>query len=200
MELSYASVREDEYVALPVENSIPLPVPAPASCCLGPTTTLPPMEEISKEPAFICEDLDGLLREANEGRARDLQEGSLQSVVRSPPRLGSGRWRRLNGIHRMHPGPGRREQRATCSRPYIRRDSSRHSGELQGPGESRGSPGSSPCSGLGAINTTLLRGDEGVPSSLSGQLGVVLQGEELVRPPGAELGLWICDPPEDWSL
>ena len=30
--------------------------------------------------------------------------------------------------------------------------------------------------------------------------GLVLQGEELVRPPGAELGLWICDPPEDWSL
>ena len=40
-ELSYASVREDEYVAPPVENSIPLPVPALATCCLGPTTTLP---------------------------------------------------------------------------------------------------------------------------------------------------------------
>ena len=130
MKLSYASVREDEYVAPPVENSIPLPVPALASCCLEPTTTLPPMEEITKELAFICEDLDGLLREANEGRARDLQEGSSQSVVRSPPRLGSERWRRLNGIHRMHPGPGRREQRASLSRPYIRRDSSRHSGEL----------------------------------------------------------------------
>ena len=74
IELSYASVREDEYVAPPVENSIPLPVPAPASCCLGATTTLPPMEEISKEPTFICEDLDSLLREADEGRARDLQE------------------------------------------------------------------------------------------------------------------------------
>ena len=97
-ELSYASVREDEYVTPPVENSIPLPVPAPATCCLGPTTTLPPMEEISKEPAFICEDLDSLLREADEGRARDLQEGSSQSVVHSPPRLGSERWRRLNGI------------------------------------------------------------------------------------------------------
>ena len=129
-ELSYASVREDEYVASPVENSIPLPVPALASCCLGPTTTLPPMEEITEEPAFICEDLDGLLREANEGRARDLQEGSSQSVVHSPPRLGLERWRRLNGIHCMRPGLGRREQRATCSRPYIRRDSSRCSGEL----------------------------------------------------------------------
>ena len=183
-----------------MENSIPLPVPAPATCCLGPTTNLPPMEEITEEPTFICEDLDSLLREANEGRARDLQEGSSQSVVRSPPRLGSERWRRLNGIHCMHPGPGRREQRATCSHPYIRRDSSRHSGELRGPGESEGFLGSSPRSGLGAINTSLLRGDEGVPSSLSGRLGVVLQGEELVRPPGAELGLWICDPPEDWSL
>ena len=167
-ELSYASVREDKYVAPPVENSIPLPIPAPATCCLGPTTTLPPMEEISKELAFICEDLDGLLREADERRARDLQEGSSQSVVHSPPRLGSEKWRRLNGIHRMCPGPGRREQRATCSHPYIRRDSSRCSGELQGPGESGGSPGSSPCSRLGAINTSLLRGDEGVPSSLSG--------------------------------
>ena len=132
-ELSYASVREDEYVAPPVENSIPLPVPAPATCCLGPTTTLPIMEEISEEPAFICEDLDGLWREANEGRARDLQEGSSQSLVRSPPRCGSERWRRLNGIHRMHPGPGRREQRATRSCPYLRRDSSRRSGVLQGP-------------------------------------------------------------------
>ena len=64
-ELSYALVREDEYVAPPVENTIPLPVRAPATCCLGPTTTLPPMEEISKELTFICEDLDGLLREAD---------------------------------------------------------------------------------------------------------------------------------------
>ena len=82
-ELSYASVREDKYVAPPVENSIPLPIPAPAPCCLGSTTTLPPMEEIAEEPAFICEDLDSLLREA--GRARDLQEGSSNSVVRLPP-------------------------------------------------------------------------------------------------------------------
>ena len=71
-ELSYASVREDEYVTPPVENSVPLPIPAPAPCCLGPTTTLPPMEEIAEEPAFICKDLDGLLREVDEGRARDL--------------------------------------------------------------------------------------------------------------------------------
>ena len=52
-ELSYASVREDEYVAPPVENSIPLPVPALAPCCLGPTTTLPALEEITEEPADL---------------------------------------------------------------------------------------------------------------------------------------------------
>ena len=196
-ELSYASVREDEYVAPPVENSIPLPIPAPAPCCLGPTTTLPPMEEIAEEPSFICEDQDGLLREADEGRARDLQEGSSQSVVCSPPRLSSERWRRLNGIHRMRPGPGRREQRATCSRPYIRRDSSRRPGELQSPREPSGSP---PCSGVGAINTALLQGDEGVPPNSSGRLGLVLRGEELIRLPDAELGVWICNPLEDWSL
>ena len=60
-------------------------MPAPATCCLGPTTTLPPMEEIAEELAFICEDLDGLLREADEERARDLQEGPSNSVVCSPP-------------------------------------------------------------------------------------------------------------------
>ena len=118
-ELSYASAAGEEYIAPPVENSIPLPVPALATCCLRPTTTLPPMEEISEEPAFICEDLDGLLREADEGRARDLQEGPSNSVVRSPPRVGSQEWRRLNGIHQMHPGPGRRAQRATRSCPYL---------------------------------------------------------------------------------
>ena len=118
-ELSYALAAGEKYMAPPVENSIPLPVPAPATWCLVPTTTLPPMEEISEELSFICDDLDGLLREADERRARDLQEGSSQSVVCSPPRLGSERWRRLNGIHRMRPGPGRREQRATRSRPYI---------------------------------------------------------------------------------
>ena len=200
-ELSYASVREDEYVAPPVENPMPIPIPAlVSSCCLGSSTALPPMEEITKEPTFICDNLDGLLREVDEGRARDLQEGCSQSVVHPLPRLCSERWRRLNGIHRMCPGPGRREQRATRSRPYIRRDTSRCSGELQGPGEPGGSSGSPPSSGLGAIDTTLLRGDEGVPPSLSGQLGLVLQGEELVRMPGAELGLWICDLPEDWSV
>ena len=187
-ELSYASAGGSEYVAPPIKNLIPIPVPTPAACCLGPTTTLPPMEEISEELTFICDDLDGLLREADEGRARDLQEGSSQSVVHPSPRLGSEEWRRMNGIYHMHPGPGRRAQRATHFRPYLRRDSSRCSGELWGPGE-LGRASGSPSVELGAINTSLLRGDEGVPSSSVGRLGLVLQGEELVWMPGAELGL-----------
>ena len=199
-EVSYASAPGEEYVAPPVENPIPIPVPAPANCCLGSTTTLPLMEEISQEPSFICEDLGGLLREADEGRARDLQEGSSQSVVCPPPKLGSERWRRLNGIHCMCPGPGRREQRATHSCSYPRRDTSRCLGELWGPGEPGRPSGSPPSSGLGAIDTSLLRGDEGIPPSSSGRSGLVFQEEKLVRMPGAELGLWICDPPEDWSV
>ena len=120
-ELSYASVREDEYVAPPVENSMPIPIPAPvSSCCLGSVAApLPPMEEITEEATFICDNLDGLLREADEERARELQEGPSSSVVRSPPRVGSQEWRRLNGIHCMRPGPGRSEQRATHSHPYL---------------------------------------------------------------------------------
>ena len=83
-----------------MENLIPIPIPAPvSSCCPGFATALPPLEEITEEATFICEDLDGLLREANEGRARDLQEGSSNLVVHSPPQVGSEGWRRLNGIH-----------------------------------------------------------------------------------------------------
>ena len=90
-ELSYASAPGEEYVAPPLENLIPIPVPAlVTSCCLGSRAALPPMEENSEEPTFICDNLDRLLREADEGRARDLQEGSSQSVVRSPPRLCQG--------------------------------------------------------------------------------------------------------------
>ena len=107
MELSYASAPGSEYVAPPVENPILIPVPAPvSSCCLCSSTALSPIEEITEEATFICEDLNGLLREADEGRARELQEGSSNSVVRLPPRVGSEEWRRLNGIHRMCPGPG----------------------------------------------------------------------------------------------
>ena len=119
MELSYTSAPGEEYVAPPIENFFPILILAPASsCCLSSMAApLPPMEEISEEPAFICDDLDGLLREADEGRARDLQEGSANSVVCLPPQVGSEEWRRLNGIHQMHPGPGRRVQRATRSHP-----------------------------------------------------------------------------------
>ena len=66
-ELSYASAKGEEYVAPPIENPIPVPVPAPACCCLGSSSTLPPMEEISEEPAFICDNLDGLLQEVDKG-------------------------------------------------------------------------------------------------------------------------------------
>ena len=136
MELSYALAPGEEYVAPPIKNPIPIPIPAPvSSCCLGSAPALPPMEEITEEATFICEDLDRLLREADEGRARDLQEESSNLVVRLPPQVGSEEWRRLNGIYQMHLGPGRRAQRATRSHPYLRRDSSRCSGELRGPGE-----------------------------------------------------------------
>ena len=85
MELSYALVREEEYVPPPVENLVPLPIPAPAPCCQGNhNVTLPALEEIAEEPSFICEDLDSLLREADEERARELGEGPSNSVVRSP--------------------------------------------------------------------------------------------------------------------
>ena len=90
-ELSYTCAPGEEYVAPPLKNPIPISVPAPTSCCLVPTSTLPPVEEISKEPASICENLDGLLREVDEGRVRDLQVGPAQSVVHYPPRLGSER-------------------------------------------------------------------------------------------------------------
>ena len=189
-ELSYASAPGEEYVAPPIENPIPIPITAPvSSCCLGSATALPPLEEITEEATFICDDLDRLLREADEGRARALQEGSSNSVVCLPLQVGSEEWRRFNGIHRMCPGPGRRAQRATHSCPYLRRDSTRSSGELWGPGEPGGSSGGSPSSRLGTIDTSLLRGDEGVPPSSSGCSGLVLQR-------GACLDAW-C---RVWSL
>ena len=87
MELSYASDGRSEHIAPPVEN--PIPIPVPATCCLGSVTALPPFEEITEEPTgAICENLDALLREVDKGRVRDLQEGSSQSVVHFPPRLG----------------------------------------------------------------------------------------------------------------
>ena len=86
MELSYASAHGSENMVPAVKNPIPIPVPAPASsCCLGSSSALPPLEEITEEATFICDNLDGLLREVDEERARDLQEGSSNSVVHLPP-------------------------------------------------------------------------------------------------------------------
>ena len=118
---SYASVRASEYIAPPVENPIPIPVPAPFFPC-GLTRTCPALEEIVEEPRDdIYDNLDALLREADVERVRDLQEEFSNFVVHPPPQVGSERWRELNGIHLMHPGPGKRDQRATRSQPYIRR-------------------------------------------------------------------------------
>ena len=65
-ELSYASAPREEYVAPPVKNPIPILIPAlVSSCCLGSRTALPPLEEITEEPSFICDNLDGLLREVS---------------------------------------------------------------------------------------------------------------------------------------
>ena len=88
--LFYALARGSEYVAPPIENLIPIPIPAPCHPC-GSLTALPALEDITEEPSVICDNLDGLLREADEGRTRDLQEGPSHSVVHSPPRLGSER-------------------------------------------------------------------------------------------------------------
>ena len=64
--LSYASARASEYAAPPLEGPVPLPVPPPCHPC-GSSTTAPALEEIVEEPArAICEDLDALLREADE--------------------------------------------------------------------------------------------------------------------------------------
>ena len=166
-ELSHASARGSKYVAPPVENPIPIPVPAPCHPC-GSSTALPALEEITEEPSFICEDLDDLLREVGMGRVRDLQEESSTLVVHLPPQVGSEAWRRLNGIHQMCPGPGRREHRAIQSRPYIQRSSSRCPSELWGPGEPGRSSGSPPSSGLEAVDSSLLWGAEGFPSTSSG--------------------------------
>ena len=82
-----------------MENPIHIPIPAPCHPC-GSSTVLPALEEITEEPiGAICDDLDALLREADLERVRALQEESFQFVVCPPPRLGSERWRRLNGIH-----------------------------------------------------------------------------------------------------
>ena len=87
-----------EYVAPPVENLIPIPVSAP--CCQGNLSMVcPALEEIVEElRELIVEDLDALPREVDEGRARDLQEGSSCSVVCPSPRVGSKRWKNSMGF------------------------------------------------------------------------------------------------------
>ena len=88
-ELSYASGRGSEYVAPPMENPIPIPIPAPCHPC-GLSTAIPPLEEITEGPTgAICDDLEALLREADEGRVRDLQKESSNSVVHFPPQVSS---------------------------------------------------------------------------------------------------------------
>ena len=106
IELSYVSARGSEYVAPPVENPIPIPVPAPCHPC-GSSLVASVLEEFVEEPAgAICEDLNTLLREVDVERVRDLQEEFSNSVVHPSPQVGSDQWRRLNGIHHMHPRPG----------------------------------------------------------------------------------------------
>ena len=60
-ELSYMLARASEYVAPPLENPVPLPIPPLCHPC-GFSTTAPALEEIIEEPAgAICEYLDALL-------------------------------------------------------------------------------------------------------------------------------------------
>ena len=73
--LSYTSARGSKCVAPQIENPTPISVPAPCHPC-GSSTALPALEEITKEHSFTCDDLDALLREADKGRVRDLQEES----------------------------------------------------------------------------------------------------------------------------
>ena len=151
--------KENKYITPPVENPISIPIPAPCHPCSS-SMVCPALEEIVEEPREVaCNKLDVLLREAEVERMRDLQEESSQSVVCLLPRLGSERWRRLDGIHQMHPGPGGREQRATQFRPYVRRAFSRYPAELWGPGEPGRQSATPPSSFLGAVDSSLLWGD-----------------------------------------
>ena len=163
-----------------MENLITIPISAPCHPCSS-STVCPALEGIVEEfREAVCDDLDASLREAKVERVRDLQEESSHSVVHSSPRVGSDRWRLLNGIHQMCPGPGRREQRATCSHSYLRRDSSRCPAELWCPGEPGRHSASPPSSILGALHSTVSWGVEELPSNKFGQSRLVLQGEELV--------------------
>src|ERR1700743_1289889 len=97
----------------------------------------------------------------------------------------------------MHPGPGQRTQRATRSHPYIRRDSSRRSVELWGPGEPGRQTSSPPSSTLGNLLPNVSWGAEAFPTINFDGNGPSVAGEELVWECGGELGLWVHDQPED---
>ena len=150
----------------------------------------PALEEIIEDPREpIIEDLDALLREVDEARGRELQEGQEEiyhcSVVQSQPRVQS----RAHAISWMVPGVRRGEQRATWSQFYIQGNSTRCPSTLQGPGEP-GDQSSSPLASLsGTINSSLLWGASSISSSGPGQSGLVLEGEVLVWTPDGELGL-----------
>ena len=76
-ELSYASSRASEYIAPPVKNSIPIPIPTPCHPCRL-SVTCPALEEIVEEPRdAICDNLDVLLREVEVEGVR--KKGSLRT-------------------------------------------------------------------------------------------------------------------------
>ena len=82
--LSYASAIGSKYIA-PLENPIPMAVPAPCHPC-GLSLAAPALEEIVKKPVgAIYEDLDALLREPDVERVKDLQEESSNLVAHSSP-------------------------------------------------------------------------------------------------------------------
>ena len=70
-------------------------IPIPAPCCQGSLSTVcPALEEIVEDPREpIAKDLEALLREVDEVRARELQEGQEKvshcSLVCFKPRVGS---------------------------------------------------------------------------------------------------------------
>ena len=186
-----------EYIAPPVENPIPILVPTPCHLC-GSSFVAPSLEEIVEEPAgAVCEDLNALLREADVERVRDLQEGSSNLVVHSSPQVGSDQRRRLNGIHCMRPGPCQRVQQVTHSCPYIQRDFSRCSVELQGPGEPGRRTSSPPSSTLGNLLPDVSWGVEAFPPANFDGIGLAVKGEEPVWLSGGELDLWVHNQPED---
>ena len=85
----------------------------------------------------------------------------------------------------------------TCSRPYIRRDSTRRSVELWGPGELGRQTSSPPSSALGNFLPNVSWGAEAFPSINCDGNGPSVTRQELVWECGGELGLWVHDQLED---